>query len=97
MRLSVLLSLLPVVLGAPATERRSEPAPLIATATQHGLIADQYIVKFKEGSSLQAVDDALINIASEAHHVYEHVFRGFAGKFDKETLELLRSHPDVSA
>jgi hypothetical protein len=85
-----------MVLAAPAMEKRAEPAPLIATATQHGLIADQYIVKFKEGSSLQAVDEALTSIASEAHHVYQHVFRGFSGKFDQETLELLRSHPDVS-
>ncbi|KAL7793689.1 peptidase S8/S53 domain-containing protein [Trichoderma ceciliae] len=95
MRLSVLLSLLPMVLAAPATEKRAEPAPLIATATQHGLVADQYIVKFKEGSSLQAVDETIASLASEARHVYQNVFRGFAGKFDHATLEALRSHPEV--
>ncbi|KAH6604384.1 subtilisin-like protease pr1a [Trichoderma cornu-damae] len=95
MRLSVLLSLLPVVLAAPATEKRAEPAPLFTPASKHGLVADQYIVKFKEGSSLQAVDEALTSLASNYHHVYEHVFRGFSGRFDKETLEALRSHPDV--
>ncbi|KAL6800757.1 subtilisin-like protein [Trichoderma sp. SZMC 28013] len=95
MRLSVLLSLLPMVLAAPATEKRSEPAPLLIPTTKHGLVADQYIVKFKEGSSLQAVDEALTKIASNAHHVYQHVFKGFAATLDQETLEVLRSHPDV--
>ncbi|KAL7934601.1 peptidase S8/S53 domain-containing protein [Trichoderma chlorosporum] len=95
MRLSVLLSLLPMVLAAPATEKRAEPAPVFTPASKHGLIADQYIVKFKEGSSLQAVDDTLTRIVSGAHHVYQHVLNGFAGKLDQETLDALRNHPDV--
>ncbi|KAL6825142.1 subtilisin-like protein [Trichoderma camerunense] len=95
MRLSVLLSLLPMVLAAPATEKRATPAPLLTPTSKHGLVADQYIVKFKDGSSLQAVDETLTKIASDAHHVYQHVFKGFAATLDQETLEVLRSHPDV--
>ncbi|KKP06357.1 proteinase T [Trichoderma harzianum] len=95
MRLSVLLSLLPMVLAAPATEKRATPAPLLTPTSKHGLVADQYIVKFKDGSSLQAVDETLTKIASDAHHVYQHVFKGFAATLDQETLEALRSHPDV--
>ncbi|KAF3073224.1 Cuticle-degrading protease [Trichoderma lentiforme] len=95
MRLSVLLSILPMVLAAPATEKRATPAPLLVPTSKHGLVADQYIVKFKDGSSLQAVDETLTKIASDAHHVYQHVFKGFAATLDQETLEVLRSHPDV--
>lgn len=85
-----------MVLAAPATEKRATPAPLLVPTSKHGLVADQYIVKFKDGSSLQAVDETLTKIASDAHHVYQHVFKGFAATLDQETLEVLRSHPDVS-
>ncbi|KAL6903150.1 subtilisin-like protein [Trichoderma evansii] len=86
---------LPVVLATPAAEKRAGLAPLIATAKEQDLIADQYIVKFKEGSSPHTIDEAITSITSEAHHVFQHVFRGFAGKFDQSTIDLLRSHPDV--
>ncbi|KAK5988202.1 Cuticle-degrading protease [Cladobotryum mycophilum] len=95
MRLSVLLSILPLVAAAPATEKRAVPAPLITPSNEHGLIADKYIVKFKDGSSLQAVDEAVSSLVSNADHVYQNVFRGFAGTLDATTLEALRNHPDV--
>ncbi|KAL6872054.1 serine protease [Trichoderma novae-zelandiae] len=95
MRLSVLLSVLPLVLAAPATEKRAEPAPLLVPTSKHGLVADKYIVKFKDGSSLQAVDEAVSSLVSSADHVYQHVFRGFAATLDRETLEALRNHPEV--
>lgn len=95
MRLSVLLSLLPLALAAPA--QRSAPAPLLVPEGKE-IIADQYIVKFKEGSSLSALDsDVTIQSAIEnATHVYAQVFNGFATTLDAKGLEALRNHPEVS-
>lgn len=96
MRLSVLLAILPVVLGAPAT-KRSEPAPLLTPrADAESLIADKYIVKFKDASALSTLDDALRTLSEAPEHVFKSVFRGFSAKLDEETLKALRDHPDVS-
>lgn len=89
MRLSVLLSLLPFALAA--------PAPLLVPKGKQ-IIADQYIVKFKEGSSLSALDSdvTIQNAVQNAKHVYAQVFNGFATTLDAKALEALRSHPEVS-
>lgn len=94
MRLNVLLALLPVVLGAPATTKRSEPAPLI-TRDDGDSIADKYIVKFKDASALSSLDDALTTLSEAPEHVFKNAFRGFSGHLDEETLNALRDHPDV--
>lgn len=95
MRLSTLLTILPAVLAAPA--KRSEPAPLIVPRGETAqLIADKYIVKFKEHGGLSILDDALGLLTSDADHVFRGAFTGFAGHLDKDTLETLRDHPDVS-
>lgn len=97
MRLSVLLAILPVVLGAPTTTKRATPAPvLIPRGDDSNLIADKYIVKFREGSSLASVEDAVTILSEGADHIFHHAFQGFSGTLDKETLEALREHPDVS-
>lgn len=96
MRLSVLLALLPLALGAPvadAVEERSEPAPLLEA--RGALVADKYIVKLKEGSSLAALDTTMRKLTGEADHVYKNVFKGFAASLDEKMLQILRSHPDV--
>lgn len=97
MRLNVLLALLPVVLGAPAT-KRSEPAPLLiprGDATE--LVADKYIVKFYDVSAMSAVDDAVKILSEAPEKVFKNLFRGFSAKLDADTLEALRNHPDVSS
>jgi transcription antitermination factor NusG len=92
MRLSPLI-LLPLAAAGPVA-RRSEPAPLITREVDADM-ADKYIVKFKEGSAMSVVQDALKNVA-ESTHVYDGIFQGFAAKLDSVTLELLRFLPDVS-
>lgn len=94
MRLSVLLSLLPLALGAPAVEQRSEAAPLIEARGE--MVANKYIVKFKEGSALSALDAAMEKISGKPDHVYKNVFSGFAATLDENMVRVLRAHPDVS-
>ena len=94
MRLSVLLALLPAVLGAPT--KRSEPAPLLVPrGDANTLIADKYIVKFKDDSSLSILESAVSILSEAPEHVYENTIRGFSATLDAETLEALRDHPDV--
>ena len=96
MRLNVLLALLPMVLAAPQA-KRSEPAPLL-TPKSDELVANKYIVKFKDETALAAVDDAITSILSTAPEaVYSSLFQGFAAELDEETLKALRDHPDVGA
>jgi hypothetical protein len=101
MRLSILLSVLPLAAAAPSSPQR---APLLRSRDADSLIAGTYIVKFKDGSSaLSALinDDDTVDITSLGVNVVpEHVFtgavfNGFSGKLDDETLDLLRDHPDV--
>ena len=57
LRLSALLAILPLVAAAPA--KRAEPAPLLAPRGDAELIADKYIVKFRDGSALSTLEDAI--------------------------------------
>ncbi|UNI22269.1 hypothetical protein JDV02_008171 [Purpureocillium takamizusanense] len=93
MRLSVAVSVLPLVAAVP-TQRRTEPAPL-HISNANNLIADKYIVKFKKESSLDILHDAVKELASEPNQVFENAFPGFVGELDKAALESLRFHPDV--
>ncbi|PNY25242.1 Serine protease prots [Tolypocladium capitatum] len=95
MRLSILLSILPMVLAAPAA-KRAEPAPLLVPRGNANLIADKYIVKFKDSSALSVLDHTLGRIRDNADHVYNAVFKGFAGHLDEAMLNVLRGHPDAS-
>ncbi len=90
-----LLTLLPLVLAAPANTRRAEPAPLLRPRGAE-LIPGQYIVKLKDGVSTASLDDTLSILPGEAKHVYTAAgFTGFASKLDKATLEAVQNHPDV--
>ncbi|OAQ70604.1 Subtilisin-like serine protease PR1A [Pochonia chlamydosporia 170] len=94
MQLSVLLTLLPAVLAAPAmVEQRAEPAPLFTPKSS--IIEGKYIVKFKDGVARIAADEATSALSAKADHVYSHLFNGFAGSLTKEELQTLRNHPDV--
>lgn len=92
MRFSVLAAALPAVLAVPA--KRSEPAPLRVPSNSE-LIADKYIVKFKDGVSVASADGAMSAMSQDADQVYDTLFRGFAGTLDAETLKTLRDHPEV--
>ncbi|TQV93055.1 hypothetical protein V2A60_003632 [Cordyceps javanica] len=96
MRLSVLLSILPLATAVP-TAKRSEPAPLLVPrgVSAQNLVADQYVVKFKEGSDLAAVEEAMKALPEAAGEVFSEVFKGFSGHLDATTLDLIRDHPDV--
>ncbi|CAG9975630.1 unnamed protein product [Clonostachys byssicola] len=93
MRLSVLLAILPAVLAAPAT--RSVPAPLVRLSERADVVANKYIVKFKDNSALASLDSALSTISVAHEYTFEHVFKGFSGELSQEALDALRSHPDV--
>lgn len=94
MRASILLALLPAVLGAPT--RRSEPAPLHVPRDVDSLIKDTYIVKYKDITAFSAVDEGIKVLTGKPAHVFKGAFKGFAGKIDAEALEILRDDPSVS-
>lgn len=91
MRLATLLSLLPLVAAAPS--RRDGLAPL--NEGTYEIIPDQYIVKFREGSSLAAVDDALETLGHAALARFHLVMEGFSAKMTADELNRMRQHPDV--
>jgi hypothetical protein len=95
MRLSVLIALLPAALGAPT--RRDAPAPLHVARDTDSLIKDPYIVKYKDITAMSAVEEGIKALAGEPEHVFDGAFKGFSGKIDKKTLELLRDDPNVSS
>ncbi|KAK8141963.1 subtilisin-like serine protease [Beauveria asiatica] len=96
MHLSLLLALLPFAAAIPTT-KRSEPAPLVIARgiSEDKIVADEYIVKFKKGCSLKTVEEAVKKLPNGTDHVFREVFKGFAGRLDAETLQLIRDHPDV--
>lgn len=97
MRLSTLLAILPLATASPT--KRSEPAPLLIPrgVDAENLVADHYIVKFKEDSALSSIESAIQNLpTTEASNVFTSVFKGFSGNLNAATLELIRAHPDVS-
>lgn len=97
MRISVILALVPAVAVAAARARRAEPAPLrVPDVDEESLVANKYIVKLIEGSSLTSADDGPFSILSNApDHIYGSIFNGFSATLDDETLAALRDHPDV--
>jgi hypothetical protein len=94
MHLALLLSLLPLAIASPAT-KRSEPAPLLVPRGTN-LVANEYIVKFKKGSPLAVLEDALKLLPRKPNHIFESLFQGFSGKLDGVSVAALRAHPDVS-
>lgn len=96
MRLNT-LTLLPLAAAHPWA-KRAEPAPLVTSENidESDIIADQYIVKFKDDASIAAAIDGAVSILSVTpDHVYAEAINGFAATLDKDTLEALREHPDV--
>ncbi|ODA82972.1 hypothetical protein RJ55_01481 [Drechmeria coniospora] len=93
MKLSILIALLPAVLAAPA--KRAEPAPLLTPRGADSIIADKYIVKFKDGASIASVDQTVNALTQKAEHIFSNAFRGFSGHLSKDELKTLRHHPDV--
>ncbi|KAM3506105.1 hypothetical protein MY10362_002549 [Beauveria mimosiformis] len=98
MRLSRLLSLLPLAAAVPRA-KRSEPAPLLIprSVRAEDPVANQYVVKFKESSTLAAVEEVInsLSLPLGAGEVFREVFTGFAGHFDAVALHLIRGHPEV--
>ncbi|OAA55082.1 oryzin precursor [Cordyceps fumosorosea ARSEF 2679] len=96
MQLSLLLSLLPLVAAVP-TAKRSEPAPLLFPrgANAGSIVADEYIVKFKKGSSLETVKETAESLANGNANVLSEIFKGFSSHLNAESLQLIRDHPDV--
>ena len=95
MQLLALLALVPAVLAGPAAfTKRAEPAPLL-TPQAKNIIADKYIVKFKNDPASISSDRTINDFTSKADFVYGATFHGFAGSLTKNELKLLRDHPNV--
>ncbi|KAK2612248.1 hypothetical protein QQS21_001674 [Conoideocrella luteorostrata] len=94
MRSFHLVGLLPAVLAGPIAQR-SEPAPLLVPEDVNHVIPDRYIVTLRDEVGVQAVEDLATSMSADADHVYDEVFKGFAGTFNETTLSALRNHNQV--
>ncbi|KAI1338648.1 proteinase T-like protein [Xylariaceae sp. FL0016] len=93
MRTATILSLLPLALAAPS--KRATPAPL-HVPRDTSLVEGKYIVKLYENAGIQALDNTMSTLSSDADHVYDvEGFKGFAGALSAEQIETLQNHPDV--
>lgn len=97
MRPFILASIIPLAVAGPAALRRAAQAPFYAASESGKLITGQYIVKFKDSSSAEALEATASSIPDGADYVYQHVMRGFAGRLDGEALDNLRSNPHVTS
>lgn len=100
-----LLSLLPLVLAAPAPlARRDQPAPVLRPRGVN-LVEGKYIVKLREGVTLATagIEDSVVadlpgdSLEDMADFVYGGTggFHGFALSLSESELETLRQNPDV--
>lgn len=94
MRTIALLAVSPAVLCS--SIKRAEPAPLITRDEDiGGLIANKYIVKFKEDSSVSVFESAISILPETPDYVFENTIRGFSATLDATSLASLRDHPNV--
>lgn len=86
MRLSILIALLPVVLGAPLLSPRAGT-----------VIKGKYIVKFKDSEvSTNALEDAIAMLEKPAAHVYKAgKFKGFAAEISDSLVKKIQALPNV--
>ncbi|OAQ71927.1 subtilisin-like protease PR1I [Pochonia chlamydosporia 170] len=87
-----LLLLLPSAAAAPASQG-TKLAPLITPPGN--VIANRYIVKFKESAATSSVSTTLLNLNAKADAVYTNIFNGFSGTLSATALEQLRNHVEV--
>ncbi|SPO02014.1 related to Cuticle-degrading protease [Cephalotrichum gorgonifer] len=99
MKLSVVLSLLPLALARPSESRRRDgPAPIIRRSDATA-IPDKYIVVMKasDGMSTQSMKSTIATMDVKADHVYDSPkFKGFAGKLTEDKLAALQDDPSVA-
>jgi subtilisin family serine protease len=85
MRFELLLTLLPLALGAP-----------VITPRAGQVIPGKYIVKMKNGAVQDIVDEALKALAKEPEHVYGFgAYKGFAAEMADDIVDLISALPDV--
>jgi hypothetical protein len=72
------------------------PRPIVSPNID-SVIAGNYIVKFKDDSSITTMDSVLGMLSDEEkpRHIYNEIFRGFSGKLQNSTLYRLQGHPEV--
>lgn len=97
--LVVLMALLVLVSGSLSTALAGpSEAPLVG-ANLSGVIPDQYIVVFKQGSSDQHVQAASNEVrlhGATIHQIYRAALKGFAAKLNAQALSALKKNPNVA-
>lgn len=97
MKVSAILSLLPLAMAAPASlgKREGGPAPVLQ-ARDGTPIAGKYIVKMKDQADGMSISSAVEMFSGEADHVWNEGFKGFSASLAEAEVENLRQHPNVS-
>lgn len=86
---TAILAALPAVMAAPVAE--AGMAPLNSRSSFTGT----YIVKLKDSAGVAASSSVMSLLSTEPEYIYTEVLNGFAATFDKDTLDVMRRHPDV--
>jgi cerevisin len=73
------------------------PATLHAIETFDGEKTGRYIVTLKTGVSRSSIPDLNNHQKVNITHEWDDVFTGFAGHLDDDTLNVLRTNPDVQS
>lgn len=96
MKVSAILSLLPLAMAAPASlgKREGGPAPVLQ-ARDGTPIAGKYIVKMKDQTDGMSISSAVETFSGDADHVWNDGFKGFAASLDENEIESLRQNPNV--
>lgn len=97
MKVSAILSLLPLAMAAPASlgKREGGPAPLLQ-ARDGTPIAGKYIVKMKDQTDGMSISSAVETFSGDADHVWNEGFKGFAASLNEDEIASLRENPNVS-
>lgn len=93
--------------GSTLTKRSGHIAPLTTPDPSSAVVKDGYIVVLKDGVETQQLfahvddvlshGDSLVEADGGLKHVYNlDGFKGYAGSFEQDTLDILRTQPEVA-
>lgn len=98
MKISLILTVLPLAFARPSTlRRREQPAPVLLARDEEA-IPNKYIVVLNKDEGRVSIQSAINTLDVKPDHVYDaEGFKGFAAELDGDTLASLQDDPSVSS